>query len=251
MVEPVDVLCSPTSLTLDLNANHLQHQRMDRQTTHDNVLPSFSVVSRAEDLSRIEDHHLNLCIWRRVVPSLLAPALVRAAVEQPFSLIREDWLSRIRLVDLMQQVKGLTPEQVSEWTTDIERLLQLFCEIVGCQRILLKLATTARTDCPVFHTDFVPMRMLCTYAGPGTEFIENQDVLRGSLGNNAGCSAQNANHRILRPNAQTLSVQPFDVALCKGEMWPGNRGRGLVHRSPSLQPGSMPRIKLTVDSIIE
>ncbi|WP_280109885.1 DUF1826 domain-containing protein [Azospirillum sp. B506] len=38
-----------------------------------------------------------------------------------------------------------------------------------------------------------------------------------------------------------------DVALLKGEGWPGNRGRGLVHRSPPAAPSGAPRLLLCLD----
>jgi len=39
---------------------------------------------------------------------------------------------------------------------------------------------------------------------------------------------------------------PGDVALLKGELWEGNEGAGMVHRSPSMNPGDR-RLLLSFD----
>ncbi|HBC56874.1 MAG TPA: DUF1826 domain-containing protein, partial [Gammaproteobacteria bacterium] len=45
---------------------------------------------------------------------------------------------------------------------------------------------------------------------------------------------------------QTLAIG--DVALLKGELWEGNEGAGLVHRSPGVLPNQK-RLLLTLDFV--
>ena len=86
--------------------------------------------------------------------------------------------------------------------------------------------------CPRFHVDNVPLRLLTTYAGPGSEWLREDQSPRRELLTS------------LPPvdNIQHLSVG--EVAVLKGEKWQGNEGAGLVHRSPSGQQG---RLLLSLD----
>lgn len=40
-----------------------------------------------------------------------------------------------------------------------------------------------------------------------------------------------------------------DVALLKGELWEGNEGRGIVHRSPALTVKQPKRLVMTCDLV--
>lgn len=110
--------------------------------------------------------------------------------------------------------------------------------------------------CRLFHADHNHLRLLCTYAGRGTEWLKNEDVHRGGLG-----TGTNAGYIEGRP-IQRLST--YQIAIIKGDLFPGNEGCGLVHRSPPMDPkfeerlitqvgsGSpaTPRIFLALDAVV-
>ena len=50
------------------------------------------------------------------------------------------------------------------------------------------------------------------------------------------------------PAASIHKLSAGDVALLKGEDWPGNEGHGIVHRSPEMA-ASQKRLFLTMDAI--
>jgi len=104
--------------------------------------------------------------------------------------------------------------------------------LVGARRVGLRLRVLAGPMCPRFHVDNVPLRLLTTYAGPGSEWLREDQSPRRELLTS------------LPPvdNIQHLSVG--EVAVLKGEKWQGNEGAGLVHRSPSGQQG---RLLLSLD----
>ena len=52
----------------------------------------------------------------------------------------------------------------------------MLSELVGCERIGIRVTTLRRPMCPRFHVDHIPCRMLVTIRGPGTEWIANGDV---------------------------------------------------------------------------
>lgn len=121
--------------------------------------------------------------------------------------------------------------------------LALWCEVVGdltgCDAVGVRLACTRHAMCPRFHVDRVPLRAVCTYLGPGTEFVNGSGVpldWRPS----ADESAIDAQHVV-----RTL---PMQVVMLKGETWAGNEGAGVLHRSPAVPPGER-RLVLTIDAL--
>ena len=44
-------------------------------------------------------------------------------------------------------------------------------------------------------------------------------------------------------------MPPFAVALLKGDLWQGNAGRGIIHRSPSMPLDQVPRVLVAIDAI--
>lgn len=91
--------------------------------------------------------------------------------------------------------------------------------------------------CPRFHVDHVPVRLITTYSGIGSQWLREGVMDRRQLG---------------KPEAEPLQdslieqISSGDVALFKGEKWHGNEGFGLIHRSPQAAPGER-RLILTLD----
>jgi hypothetical protein len=99
--------------------------------------------------------------------------------------------------------------------------------------------TLGRT-CPLFHVDRVSLRMLCTFRGPGTEWLADADVTRKGLGHGD-------NAKVMGPGAVIYSVPAFHLCVLKGDAYKGNTGRGIVHRSPSVPSNNGGRWYLRVD----
>jgi hypothetical protein len=127
----------------------------------------------------------------------------------------------------------------------------LFCELKPCidavialgfgRKFQVTLARPADQMCPLFHVDQVSLRLIVTLHGPGTEWLANEDVNRKRL-------AKGSNHRVIQDQALIQQLKTFQVGLLKGEEYPGNHGRGLVHRSPPLAPADKPRWFFRLDS---
>ena len=90
---------------------------------------------------------------------------------------------------------------------------------------------------PRFHVDHVPLRLISTYAGVASEWLEEGGMDRRRLGD--AQAEPRDSERIQR-------LQAGWVALAKGEKWSGNEGAGLIHRSPTPPPGER-RLLLTLD----
>ncbi len=130
---------------------------------------------------------------------------------------------------------------------DLRYVAEMYEDLLGCERLGLRFESLDRAMCPGFHRDQTGIRLVCTYRGPGTEWLDDCDALRhadteagplrvGSIGTDAAQSA------IGRAPA-------FAIVLLKGTLWQGNAGRGAIHRSPAPPFGGGRRYLLTLDAL--
>ena len=99
--------------------------------------------------------------------------------------------------------------------------------------------------CPRFHVDQVPCRLITTYQGPATQWLEEDSLNRQKLGRGSNGQPDRSSG-LIKADATIQQISVGDVALLKGERWEGNEGRGIVHRSPAVAAGQY-RLLLTLD----
>lgn len=124
---------------------------------------------------------------------------------------------------------------------DLGFLTDLYTDLLGCARIGVRLEVLRSAMCPRFHADRVGIRMSCTWMGPGTEWADERVVDRARAGGNE-----------LGPVfdlSGTCRADAFDLVLLKGEAWPGNQGRGAIHRSPDPGEDAPVRVALIFDAL--
>lgn len=177
---------------------------------------------------------VNLAVWRRRLPAQLEDF---AALAVSLGLCLADQ----RVIDVDEQHMPVLPELLREtadlhgyeaFVADVNWLVAAYTCLVGARRVGLRLRVLAGPMCPRFHVDNVPLRLLTTYAGPGTEWLPGQ-------------ASEGLDLPTAQPPVDNIQrLQPGDVALLKGEKWQGNEGAGLVHRSP---PGQQGRLLLSLD----
>ena len=186
---------------------------------------SFCQVEHLHELECIFDPAIQLAVWRR--PADAAIARYCAALTQRSRIGQRQVLAPGSAFDAhwLPELPGR-----GSLLADIARLSELFAVLVDPPQLGLRLEMLERPMCPKFHVDRVALRMLCTYLGAGTEWVDVQSP--------ADVSAQ----------TPIQTVPTFAVALCKGSSWPGNTSRGLVHRSAAATV-SAPRVLLAIDGI--
>jgi hypothetical protein len=91
--------------------------------------------------------------------------------------------------------------------SDIEALAELFLRVTGASEVRLHLEHVADDACRCHHVDAVRLRMLCTYAGPGTEWLDSW--------------------------SRTHRMAVMQVGIFKGTPFPNN-GLRVLHRSPPV-----------------
>ena len=128
---------------------------------------------------------------------------------------------------------------------NISELVEMFCILFDLKQVGLRLTVLDHAMCPRFHVDRVPCRLVCTYHGASTEWLPHDLVDRSKLGSgNNGLADEESG--LFQSLTDINQLKVGDVAILKGELWEGNAGTGLVHRSPQVNTGKH-RLLLTLD----
>lgn len=131
---------------------------------------------------------------------------------------------------------------------DIASLMEVYGDLLDCTRVVLRLEVISHAMCPRFHVDRTGIRLLCTYRGPGTQWLAATHARRDRLGHGAG-GLPDEQSGLIVDAAGIGEVPPFAIALLKGELWQGNAGQGAIHRSPRLTATDAPRVLLALDAV--
>lgn len=130
---------------------------------------------------------------------------------------------------------------------DLDNLSELYTDLIGCSQIGIRLEVLSGAMCPKFHVDRTGIRMLCTYQGQGTEWLEDAYANRAKLGISSGNLSDNESGLILNTKG-IHQVPQFAIALLKGSAWQGNHMHGIIHRSPPVLDTN-PRVLVAMDAI--
>jgi hypothetical protein len=134
-----------------------------------------------------------------------------------------------------------------ELLADISALVSLYADLLDCRKVGIRLEVLTHAMCPRFHIDRTGIRLLCSYLGPGTEWLAaafcNREALTASYPDTA------AFHQALILHPQGIHQAPEQaLVLLKGSMWQGNQQAGIVHRSPQVDYATS-RVLLALDAI--
>jgi hypothetical protein len=130
---------------------------------------------------------------------------------------------------------------------DIDLLAHLYFDLMGCPRIGLRLEVLQAAMCPKFHVDRTGIRLLCTYMGPGTEWLDDRYADRSKLGISTA-NVCDTNSGLILDSAGLHQAPAFAIALLKGSLWQGNEQRGVIHRSPAVVSNQI-RVMLAIDAL--
>lgn len=176
-------------------------------------------------LTEVLQDGVNLAVWQRQLPVHVADfAQVLLSLGQPLS---ESLTLELQPDDDAPALRGLAAayadlQGYEGFICDVRWLVGAYACLLDARRVGLRLRALEGAMCPRFHVDHVPARLICTYAGPGSEWLTAPDAV------------------------QVEQLSTGDVAVLKGERWLGNEGHGLVHRSPAV-PAGQRRLMLTLD----
>jgi len=193
-------------------------------------------VAELVDLTRIFAPETQVCLHPRRPPPEAREALARLQARHGSGLRRVVRLDADGVPDLAAlAVPGLADHPAL--IQDLGFLMELYGELLGCPLIGLRVESLYRAMCPGWHVDRTGIRLLCTWCGPGTEWLDDPRIDPRRLPGSAGDAAASG------------QAQPWDILLLKGSAWQGNARGGAIHRSPTLTVGASPRRLVALDAL--
>ncbi len=193
-------------------------------------------------LADIYQQDINIAIWQRPTSERLKDDVQGFLASNPRFKTAMTLVPDRAHAELSEATGGSAPSELAD---NIAELVNMFCYLFGLKRAGLRMATLSRAMCPRFHVDRVPCRLITTYHGVATEWLPHEAVNRSKLGPGSNGQSDLASGLFADEN-DIQRLARGDVALLKGELWTGNEGAGLVHRSPAVPAGEN-RLLLTLD----
>lgn len=206
------------------------------------VAESLSVVRQAfgdtpQVLAEALLDGVNLAVWQRRLPVHIEDfAHLLLSLNEPLADARTLAIGQDGTVPPLDGIASAYADLAGYdgFIADLNWLVGAYACLLDARSVGLRLRVLDSAMCPRFHVDHVPLRLITTYAGPASEWLEEGAVNR---------------RRLAQEEVDPVSIRQLlcgDVALLKGEKWLGNEGAGLVHRSPSVDKGNR-RLILTLD----
>ena len=132
-------------------------------------------------------------------------------------------------------VKGVKEDVVE----DVLRLMSMFEATTLSGVFKLQLEIVNHDMCRLFHQDYYRQRLICTLKGPGTEWLDHDNVNRGALG-------KGDNGAIVKDMDKVHRANTHDVLLLKGARY-GGGALSVIHRSPPIAHHNGLRVLLKLD----
>ncbi len=214
--------------------------------------PHFLTVAQVHALRAITQRGLNLALWPRAAqPRVLGllDALVETRAHLAIAAAITSSADGARAVESAPALalRHRDPA-LQDWISDLQLLTTTFSIITRAPALRLRLETVRDDACAVFHADTLALRLLCTYRGEGTQWLEESNLRRDELGLR-GRTVPEANAAICRDADQIRTIPAWTVAVLKGRAYPGEDSSALVHRSFSVCCRDHTRVRLCLDPI--
>ncbi|MEM6396634.1 MAG: DUF1826 domain-containing protein [Bacteroidota bacterium] len=196
-------------------------------------ITNWAIGSSSDILASIHDKHVNIAIYERDTKSLAYE--IRSLLEQQVEFRASGDVQTV----VSDMRKAINPKKHALVIQDIQELLIYFQRVTGSETFRLLLATINTNMCRKFHTDINDIRLLCTYSGPGTLWLTDDNINRRARSDDARIAIDE--HRIQQADTGA-------VVLLKGAMYPHKETKAVVHRSPTIEESGEQRLLLRIDT---
>jgi hypothetical protein len=187
-------------------------------------------------LERINNDQTSIAIYEREVDEMTKA--IKYLVERG---IRLDISGDIDFIGNVIK-ESLDSDQCKLLVQDIINLAEEFSALSTSANINVLLETVIDDMCTRFHADLNDLRLLCTYYGPGTLWLKEDNINRQAL--NEG----EDNCCIVIDPEEVQQVKTGAVAILKGSRYMPQLTGGAVHQSPSVEGPGQRRLLLRIDT---
>lgn len=183
----------------------------------------------------------NLVRWQRPL-DIDCDDDIQFLLSRPALTARQVVTANVTISDLAAILRLATD---SALVADIRQLIEMYADLFMLQQVGVRFEKIDKTMCPRFHTDRLACRLVTTYHGNGTQWLDETNADRSKLGAGAAGLPDNQSG-IYHNENQIRSAVAGDVLLLKGDGWPDSPVAGIIHRSPPADL-DQPRLLLTLD----
>ena len=207
------------------------------------VVPSshIAVGRHKEILAKVTEESINLSVWQRNEVEFLDS--ITEIMESDFCSTKFSYHYKqdLHLVGaILDEDLNLKSNSAFLFYQDIMNLVLHMQNICNAKELGIMLEVLCTDNCKYFHTDKLHYRLIQTYFGPGSIYLNNENV------NRSGLSQQDNSKVIIRENEE-LRIPIFSPAIMKGEK--AAKNFALVHRSPAIAAHNFERLVLRIDLI--
>ncbi|MBB6425306.1 DUF1826 domain-containing protein [Sphingopyxis sp. JAI128] len=188
--------------------------------------PRVLIAGNAGSLAAIRDPDISIAIWERTVQPAFAGLLSSRLL--PIQMTSDIGDLAAALTHATQAAGYPAGGIRAALEADIVDLASRFASIMRIDRLDIRLDRITGDACRKFHADYVLARLITTYAGRGTQWLD------GESAGNCDCAAPH----------DVREMRAGDVAILKGRNW--DEERAAIHRSPPIAGTGEERLLLTI-----
>ena len=206
--------------------------------TDNRVLNSVSTCHAIDGLADIRSPDQDLVIWQRNLPGSLSTWLDGLDADNLPDLrvaVRPGDAQRA-LIPHLEECGMPAGTMRDLLLSDVSDLACVFAEITHSEFVDIRLESVSHDACWKFHRDYVEARLLTTYRGPATQWVQPQHASQ----------AIEEQRDFGGPMEQMTAG---DVAVFKGSC--AGPGCGIVHRSPPIEGTGCTRLLLCLNQLSE
>ncbi len=194
----------------------------------------IALCEAADGLAAITQPDIDLVIWRRSLPTPLNTWLedLQPSDLPDLRVLAQPGHLRQAMAPKLDACGTPSGDMRDLLVADIEDLAEAFCAIARTDLVDVRLERVTHDACWRFHRDCVEARLLTTYLGPATEWVQNT-------------YAEQALRDQKQFDGPLERLSTHDVALFKGSC--AGSGSGIVHRSPPIAAAGDIRLLLCLN----
>ncbi|MEL7447335.1 MAG: DUF1826 domain-containing protein [Pseudomonadota bacterium] len=178
-------------------------------------------------LASILEEDCSLAIWERTPPPDLQSLLETDPADIRFVASVE--AIEPSLQDALDGAGYAASTASDRLAQDICELTRLYCQTLAISDVEVRLECVTTNSCRKWHSDYVSARLITTYLGDGTDWLDEDDLARLEAG------AEPTHIR---------SLATGDVGLFKGKL---AAGKPAIHRSPPIAGIGQKRLLLVLN----
>lgn len=193
-------------------------------------------------LSDIFDAGKSVVVWKR--PN---NTLIQGYFSAAFKALGMGVRGVFSMASLKKELAPLLPDSDGKQAVidDIFLLSDMLTTLFDCDSVGVRLVPLSAAMCPSFHVDNIPVRLVNTYLGEGTQWLPQEVIVSQDAVGVSGSFKKNRLGQYYK-ESDVHQMRAFDVGLLKGKAWQGHEEFAAVHRSCPVEVDDK-RVLLTLD----